>query len=101
MKKYKELIPFVYFKSNDKDVDVFNSEECVICMDAFVEGAQLRQLPTCKHIFHDDCLMDWMSSDKQLEFQKCPQCNTEINPQLIEKAIQEQSKGFGTITKMN
>lgn len=65
VERYKKLIPLLKFKKNDKTIDEFNTPECVICMEAFVNGVKVRKMPSCKHIFHDDCLMKWLSGSQQ------------------------------------
>ena len=58
--RYGKLIPLVKYKKT-KDIDEFNTPECVICMEVFENGADVRKIPSCRHIFHDDCLMKWLS----------------------------------------
>ncbi len=59
--QYTKLIPNIKFKKNDKVIDEFNTTECVICMEAFVNGVKVRKIPSCRHIFHDECVMKWLS----------------------------------------
>ena len=89
--RYKKLIPLLKFKKNDKAIDEFNTAECVICMETFVNGTKVRKIPSCKHIFHDECLIKWLSGSQQQEAQKCPMCNSDITPAILEKAIFEES----------
>jgi hypothetical protein len=44
---------------------------CIICMDKFEEGEQIKQL-LCGHIFHGDCIDKWLEKEK-----KCPFCKAE------------------------
>jgi hypothetical protein len=87
MKSYKELIPFVKYNQADELVSQYKIEECVICLDKFVEGEDLRILPTCQHIFHDHCLINWFSGLQQRESQKCPQCNQEVTVEALKNAV--------------
>ena len=64
IERYQKLIPVIKFRKNDKELDEFNTAECVICMDAFVNGAKVRKIPSCRHIFHDECLMKWLSGSQ-------------------------------------
>ena len=64
MIKYGEIIPEVCF---DPKKDLYGTTECIICMDAFTKGQVVRKLSTCKHIFHPDCLMTWLKSEKQID----------------------------------
>ena len=47
-----------------------SSEQCVICMQQFSEGEPLSIFPNCCHIFHSDCLSEYL-----LNYNKnCPLC---------------------------
>lgn len=81
--RYKEAIKFVTFKKGDPIIDEFEAKECVVCMEPFVEGERLRKLSTCRHMFHDKCLMQWLAGDQQIQSQKCPQCNEPITVESI------------------
>ena len=64
MKNKIEQIKQVYYKTNK-----FDNFECSICFDIFKENELLKQL-NCKHIFHKECLSQWLLNEK-----KCPICN--------------------------
>jgi hypothetical protein len=54
-------------------VETTNKDEtCPICMELFLEGSIIRELP-CKHIFHDNCVLQWFVKDD-----RCPKCRTSI-----------------------
>ena len=78
------------YKKN-KDVDEFGTSECVICMEEFKNGTEIRKIPSCRHIFHSECIMKWLSGTNQMDQQRCPMCNEEITVQILEHAIQEES----------
>lgn len=46
--------------------------DCPICLAAFQEGQKLLQI-NCKHLFHEDCLMEWIRVN-----QTCPNCRFSI-----------------------
>ena len=46
-----------------------NNYQCNICFDSFHEKELLKQL-RCKHIFHKECLSQWILNQKN-----CPTCN--------------------------
>ena len=44
--------------------------ECTICLVAFKNGEKVRVIPVCNHLFHEQCLEDWLRVRV-----KCPNCN--------------------------
>lgn len=56
---------------------IFN-DTCSVCLTAFDESVgdqpYIRKL-TCRHIFHDKCIMDWVLADHST----CPLCMQQIN----------------------
>eukprot|EP00978_Attheya_sp_CCMP212_P036859 scaffold170191_cov54-Attheya_sp.AAC.3 len=45
---------------------------CSICIDDFETGEKLRLLPRCRHAFHTDCIMPWLTERQGC----CPLCKT-------------------------
>lgn len=45
-------------------------KECTICIKGFIKGEVIRLL-SCKHIFHDKCIMPWFEKRSC-----CPNCRT-------------------------
>ena len=43
--------------------------ECSICIEPFRPGQRVRQIPTCGHLFHDECVRPWFALDR-----RCPNC---------------------------
>lgn len=91
VERYKKLIPIIKYRKNSKEIDEFDTPECVICMEQFMNGSKVRKIPSCRHIFHDECLMKWFSGAQQMEAQKCPMCNSDITVDILEKAIEEEA----------
>lgn len=56
--------------------------ECAICLVDFEEGDACRILPSCRHIFHDACVHDWLNKKEN-----CPKCRTQCSKQSKEKII--------------
>ena len=48
------------------------SKQCAICLDDF-EGGQEVMVTPCNHLFHEDCIMPWVTSNGQ-----CPVCRFKI-----------------------
>lgn len=46
--------------------------QCIICMEEFQENEIVKLLP-CKHIFHSNCIKQWLMKEKT-----CPFCKKEI-----------------------
>jgi Ring finger domain len=53
----------------DKQADIENQKECVICLTEFEEGEEIRKLPQCGHEFHVGCIDQWLRSRSS-----CPSC---------------------------
>lgn len=47
---------------------------CSICIDDFEEGERIRLLPRCRHAFHTDCIMPWLTERQG----SCPLCKTSV-----------------------
>lgn len=48
--------------------------ECIVCLTPFEEGDSVRQLHSCKHIFHMICIDTWLASHSA-----CPLCRNQID----------------------
>lgn len=49
-------------------------DNCTICIDFLKNGQKLRCVPLCKHIFHSECLLNWL-----MVTEVCPNCKNEIS----------------------
>ena len=49
---------------------------CTICLDAFLPGDALRELPRCGHRFHVACVDEWLSARAR----SCPLCKADAAP---------------------
>jgi len=59
------------------DQDQGSGYECAVCLSAFEEGEEVRQLPRCKHSFHAPCIDMWLYSHSD-----CPLCRSSVDPPL-------------------
>jgi len=48
---------------------------CTICLEDYNEGDELRRMPHCRHVFHQECSDLWLRSS-----QTCPNCRTSVFP---------------------
>ncbi|RLM92122.1 RING-H2 finger protein ATL44-like [Panicum miliaceum] len=55
--------------------------ECAVCLSELADGEKVRALPSCRHVFHVECVDAWLRSRTT-----CPVCRAEVRP----------SKGSGT-----
>jgi len=46
---------------------------CAICLENFDSSSEVKQLPICHHVFHTNCLTEWL-----LRHGNCPMCRTRI-----------------------
>jgi E3 ubiquitin-protein ligase RNF13 len=80
-RRKKELAPVqvvdnlptkIFYKEKRKENE---PEECVICIEDFVDEDELRVLP-CKHEFHIPCIDSWLTTRKKF----CPICKRDVCP---------------------
>ncbi|WZY91551.1 hypothetical protein YC2023_063880 [Brassica napus] len=55
--------------------DVASAIECAVCLSMLEEQDTARELPSCKHVFHVDCVDKWLTACSI-----CPVCRTEVQP---------------------
>ncbi|KAL3089762.1 hypothetical protein niasHT_025252 [Heterodera trifolii] len=55
-------------------IAVDNESDCAICLDQIRAGIHVKQLPSCEHIFHDDCIKLWIQGGHSA----CPMCRQQI-----------------------
>ncbi|XP_024986408.1 probable E3 ubiquitin-protein ligase RHA4A [Cynara cardunculus var. scolymus] len=61
----KDKLPKVIFGEDLKAKDSL----CCVCLGEFEMNEELIQVPSCKHIFHRDCIHHWLQSNST-----CPLC---------------------------
>jgi hypothetical protein len=71
-----------------------NFTTCSICIDEFEVGERLRLLPRCKHVFHTECILPWLTERQGC----CPLCKTSVvdqgearNEGLVRDVAQRQN----------
>merc|ERR1712226_663522 len=63
-------IPTKKFVAGDEE----KYETCVICLDDFEVGDELRILP-CNHVYHTNCVDPWLLQNLRV----CPQCRKKVD----------------------
>ncbi|ERN15143.1 hypothetical protein AMTR_s00056p00124480 [Amborella trichopoda] len=46
---------------------------CVVCMVVFEVGSMAKQMPSCPHVYHEECIRKWLQRDNS-----CPLCRCRI-----------------------
>lgn len=68
-KEAVEALPIVHSCDLEEDDD----RECPVCLTEFGPEDNLRLLPTCKHVFHQECIDAWFD-----EHSTCPLCRASL-----------------------
>ncbi|XP_045813573.1 E3 ubiquitin-protein ligase ATL6 [Trifolium pratense] len=50
--------------------------ECAVCLNEFEETETLRLIPKCDHVFHPECIDEWLGNHTT-----CPVCRANLVPQ--------------------
>ncbi|GLT61706.1 hypothetical protein SLA2020_343930 [Shorea laevis] len=67
----KDKLPTVLFDEELRARDAL----CCVCLGEFELKEQLLQIPSCKHVFHGDCIHHWLYSNLT-----CPLCRCSVLP---------------------
>jgi len=51
------------------------ADGCSICLDEYNEGQMVRMLLPCRHLFHTDCIVPWLTQRSNY----CPLCKTVVS----------------------
>ncbi|KAJ0987513.1 hypothetical protein J5N97_005869 [Dioscorea zingiberensis] len=60
-----------------------DGEVCVICLEEYEDGEKVRSLPTCRHMFHQECIDPWLVKSSSF----CPVCRIRV----IQRAVEPQN----------
>ncbi|KAF8033399.1 hypothetical protein BT93_D2109 [Corymbia citriodora subsp. variegata] len=67
----KDNLPVVLF---DEELGAKDSQ-CCVCLGEFEMKEELLQVPSCKHVFHIDCIHHWLHANST-----CPLCRCSVVP---------------------
>ncbi len=65
------------------DNPLFAITSCAICLADYTHGEPIQCSKNCEHVFHAECIMDWL-----VKHQECPCCRTAFGD--TEQEAQEQ-----------
>lgn len=51
-------------------IQIPNGDRCLICLGDYEAAEELRQLTKCAHVFHRDCIDQWLTTGRN----SCPLC---------------------------
>lgn len=68
-KEAVDALPLVH----SSDLDEKDDRECPVCLTDFEPEDSLRLLPTCKHVFHQECIDAWFDAHST-----CPLCRASL-----------------------
>eukprot|EP00257_Ricinus_communis_P005025 XP_002518854.2 probable E3 ubiquitin-protein ligase RHA4A [Ricinus communis] len=86
-KEIKDKLPIVLF---DEDLKTRESQ-CCVCLGEFEMKEELLQIPSCKHVFHIECIHHWLHSNTT-----CPLCRSFVIIPTTKLDNQDQSGGPDT-----
>ncbi|KAF2610478.1 hypothetical protein F2Q70_00009213 [Brassica cretica] len=68
-----KISPVVRFSDIQTDLE----DCCTVCLSDFESDDNIRQLPNCRHVFHDHCLDRWIVDCRKMT---CPICRDRFLP---------------------
>ncbi|KAL5551575.1 hypothetical protein UlMin_001751 [Ulmus minor] len=74
--EFKDKLPIVQFDEELKKKD----SQCCVCLGDFIIKEELLQVPSCKHVFHIDCIHLWIHTNTT-----CPLCRCSVISSLAAK----------------
>lgn len=54
---------------------LLNAPTCAICLDEIETGVRIKR---CRHVFHRECIFNWVSNSPTHTVACCPECRSEI-----------------------
>ncbi|KAJ5133375.1 hypothetical protein N7526_004740 [Penicillium atrosanguineum] len=58
------------FVDGTGSIQMSDGERCLICLSDYEVGEEVRELNKCKHVFHKDCIDQWLTTGRN----SCPLC---------------------------
>ena len=71
---YDEWFPVVQIEKIKKKGEKIFEDTCSICLEKLDEGGEVRKIKVCGHMFHGECLLNWIKFNES-----CPNCKEALN----------------------
>lgn len=89
-----ETFPIMEYAAVKKLSTVKGPLECAVCLSEFADDESLRLLPGCCHVFHPECIDQWLENHTT-----CPVCRADLsNPSVPIGDADTTSEATGTVT---
>lgn len=72
-----------------------SSTMCSICIEDFEPGERIRILPRCKHAFHTDCILPWLTERRGC----CPLCKLGVMDETMDECDHDNDTNHATINQ--
>ncbi|CAI9765753.1 unnamed protein product [Fraxinus pennsylvanica] len=69
----QDLLPKVEYSASTFS----KTTDCAICLESFIEGDDCKILPSCEHLFHANCVDQWLGRKPN-----CPTCRARVDMDL-------------------
>ena len=76
----RKIICFQRWKYQYKHIQKYDSRketECAICLEEFQRNDIIKEFYKCKHIFHKECLKNWLKRSNE-----CPLCKHDLTEDI-------------------
>ncbi|KAK1408234.1 hypothetical protein QVD17_39870 [Tagetes erecta] len=68
----EDKLTVILFDENLSSKDLM----CCVCLGEFEKNEKLHQIPSCQHMFHVDCIRNWLHSNTTCPLCRCSVINT-------------------------
>jgi hypothetical protein len=68
-------LPTFAYERKGADPEAGNADMCSVCLEDVQAGDMVRRLPSCRHLFHAECVDMWLHSHRT-----CPVCRCNLSP---------------------
>jgi hypothetical protein len=85
--------------SDESSTNTLDHDVCPICLGAYKEGNMLFASKHCAHIFHGDCILEWLTNRRE----DCPICRVQMvtEEEMVASAVALVAKTKTTTTWTN